>query len=50
MGLRTKFNLVMLAAFAVGFAIAAVVLDGIFANAAGEQVRESLHHAMGIIK
>ena len=41
MGLRTKFNLVMLAAFAVGFLIAVVVLKQIFIDHAREQVLEN---------
>jgi protein-histidine pros-kinase len=42
MGLRVKFNLVILAAFAVGFAIAAVLLNRVFVDSAREQV---LQHA-----
>jgi HAMP domain-containing protein len=38
MGLRAKFNLVTLAALAVGFAVAAVVLDRVAANTARDQV------------
>ena len=38
MGLRGKFNLAILVAFAVGFAVAAVVLHGVFVEAAREQV------------
>ncbi len=41
MGLRAKFNLVILAAFAVGFAIAAVVLNRVFIENAREQVLEN---------
>lgn len=41
MGLRTKFNLAMLAAFAVGFLIAAVVLDRVFENRAREEVLQN---------
>jgi HAMP domain-containing protein len=41
MGLRAKFNLVILAAFAVGFAIAAVVLNRVFADTAREQVLQN---------
>ena len=35
MGLRTKFNLVILAAFAVGFVVAALVLHRVFNTGAG---------------
>ncbi len=38
MGLRAKFNLTLLAAFAVGFAVAAFVLHGVFVNGAREEV------------
>jgi HAMP domain-containing protein len=38
MGLRAKFNLVILAAFAVGFLIAAIVLNRVFIDNAREQV------------
>ena len=41
MGLRTKFNLVMLAAFAVGFFIAVVVLEQVFVEHAREQVLQN---------
>jgi protein-histidine pros-kinase len=41
MGLRTKFNLVMLAAFAVGFLIAVVVLNRVFVDHARDQVLEN---------
>jgi protein-histidine pros-kinase len=41
MGLRTKFNLVILAAFAVGFAVAAVVLYRVVNENAREQVFQS---------
>jgi len=41
MGLRAKFNLVILAAFAVGFLIAAVVLDRVFVDSAREQVLQN---------
>jgi protein-histidine pros-kinase len=38
MGLRAKFNLVILVAFAVGFAVAAVALNRVFINNAREHV------------
>jgi hypothetical protein len=38
MGLRAKFNLVILAAFAVGFLLAAVALNRVFIDNAREQV------------
>jgi protein-histidine pros-kinase len=41
MGLRIKFNLAILAAFAVGFLIAAVVLRGVFIDSAREQVLQN---------
>ena len=41
MGLRAKFNLVILAAFAVGFLIAAVVLNRVFVNGARDQVLQN---------
>ncbi|MGD1038849.1 MAG: DUF3365 domain-containing protein [Roseiarcus sp.] len=41
MGLRAKFNLVILAAFAVGFLIAAFVLDRVFVDSAREQVLQN---------
>ena len=41
MGLRAKFNLVLLAAFAVGFAVAAVVLYRVSINNARAQVLDS---------
>ena len=41
MGLRAKFNLVILAAFAVGFLIAAIVLDRVFIDNAREQVLQN---------
>lgn len=41
MGLRAKFNLVILAAFAIGFALAAVTLNRVFINNAREQVLEN---------
>jgi protein-histidine pros-kinase len=41
MRLSAKFNLVILAAFAVGFAIAAVVLYGVFFDSAREQVLQN---------
>jgi HAMP domain-containing protein len=41
MGLRAKFNLVILAAFAVGFLIAAVVLNRVFIDNAREQVLQN---------
>jgi protein-histidine pros-kinase len=41
MGLRAKFNLVILAAFAVGFLIAAIVLNRVFVNSARDQVLQN---------
>jgi HAMP domain-containing protein len=41
MGLRAKFNLVVLVAFAVGFAVAALVLHGVSIDAAREQVLQN---------
>jgi HAMP domain-containing protein len=41
MGLRAKFNLVILAAFAVGFLIAAIVLNRVFINNARDQVLQN---------
>jgi HAMP domain-containing protein len=41
MGLRAKFNLAILIAFAIGFAIAAVVLHSIFIDNAREQVLQN---------
>lgn len=41
MGLRAKFNLVILAAFAVGLLLAAVVLDRVFVNNAREDVLQN---------
>jgi hypothetical protein len=41
MGLRAKFNLAILAAFAVGFAIAAVILNRVFTDSAREQVLQN---------
>jgi HAMP domain-containing protein len=41
MGLRAKFNLVILAAFAVGFLVAAVVLDRVFIGYARDQVLQN---------
>ena len=41
MGLRSKFNLVILAAFAVGFLIAAIVLNRVFINNARDQVLQN---------
>jgi HAMP domain-containing protein len=41
MGLRAKFNLSILLAFAVGFAIAAAVLHGLFIDNAREQVLQN---------
>jgi len=41
MGLRAKFNLVILAAFAVGFLIAAVVLDRVANDTARDQVLQN---------
>lgn len=41
MGLRAKFNLVTLAALAVGFAVAAVVLDRVAVNTARDQVLDN---------
>jgi HAMP domain-containing protein len=41
MGLRAKFNLVILAAFAVGFLIAAIVLNRVFIDNAREQVLQN---------
>jgi HAMP domain-containing protein len=41
MGLRAKFNLVILAAFAVGFLVAAVVLYRVFIENAREQVLQN---------
>ena len=41
MGLRAKFNLVILVAFAVGFAAAAVVLHRVFIDHAREQVMQN---------
>lgn len=38
MGLRAKFNLTLLAAFAVGFALAALVLHGVFISDARDEV------------
>jgi protein-histidine pros-kinase len=40
MGLRAKFNLVILVAFAIGFALAAVALNQVFINNAREHVLE----------
>jgi HAMP domain-containing protein len=40
-GLRAKFNLVILAAFAVGFLVAAIVLNRVFVEHAREQVLEN---------
>jgi methyl-accepting chemotaxis protein len=41
MGLRAKFNLVILAAFAVGLLIAAIVFDRVFIDNAREQVLQN---------
>jgi HAMP domain-containing protein len=41
MGLRAKFNLVILAAFAVGFVVAAIVLNSVVNDNAREQVLRS---------
>ncbi len=41
MGLRAKFNLVILVAFAIGFAAAAVVLHRVFIDQAREQVMQN---------
>ncbi len=41
MGLRGKFNLVILAAFAVGFLVAAVVLNRVFNDSARDQVLQN---------
>src|ERR1700687_3500513 len=41
MGLRVKFNLALLAAFAVGMLVAAVVLHYVFVNHARAQVLEN---------
>jgi len=41
MGLSAKFNLVILAAFAIGFLVAAVVLDRVFIESAREQVLQN---------
>jgi len=41
MGLRAKFNLVILVAFAVGFAVAAVVLHRVFIDQARDQVMQN---------
>jgi protein-histidine pros-kinase len=41
MGLRAKFNLVILAAFAFGFLIAAIVLNRVFIDNAREQVLQN---------
>src|SRR5947209_3344151 len=41
MGLRAKFNLMILAAFALGFVLAAVVLNGVFVDQARRQVVEN---------
>ena len=41
MGLRAKFNLVILAAFAIGFLVAAFVLDRVFLDDAREQVLQN---------
>ena len=41
MGLRAKFNLVILVAFAIGFAAAAVVLHRVFIDRAREQVMQN---------
>jgi HAMP domain-containing protein len=41
MGLRAKFNVAILVAFALGFAIAAVVLRSVFIDAARAQVMEN---------
>jgi methyl-accepting chemotaxis protein len=41
MGLRAKFNIATLAAFAVGFAIAALVLHRVFADDARDQVMQN---------
>ena len=40
-GLRAKFNLVILAAFAIGFLVAAIVLQRVFADNAREQVLQN---------
>jgi HAMP domain-containing protein len=41
MGLRAKFNLVILAAFAIGFLVAAVVLNRVFVESARNQVLQN---------
>ena len=41
MGLRAKFNLVILAAFAVGFLIAAIVLNRVANDTARDQVLQN---------
>lgn len=41
MGLRAKFNLVILAAFAVGLLIAAIVVNGLFVDNARAQVLQN---------
>jgi hypothetical protein len=41
MGLRAKFNLVILAAFAVGFSFAAIILNRAFTDTAREQVSQN---------
>src|SRR3954447_13516685 len=41
MSLRVKFNLAILAACAVGFLLAAIVLNGVFASNAREQVLQN---------
>jgi protein-histidine pros-kinase len=46
MRLRTEFNIAILAAFAVGFVIAAVALQSVFVRAAREQVMENARGMM----
>ena len=41
MGLQAKFNLVILAAFAVGFLIAAIVLNRVANDTARDQVLQN---------
>ena len=49
MGLRTKFNLVILAAFAVGFVVAALVLHRVFNDNAREQVLQNARLILPIV-
>ena len=41
MGLRAKFNLAILVAFLIGFGVAAVVLRGVFVDAARDEVLQN---------